>query len=192
VVGVVHGPGGGFAAPDGHVQRVDDQFGAQVVGDRPADHEAAERVDHDRQVDLAVGGGVFGDVGAPQPVGLVGVEQPADQVVGRHRDRVAAGAAAPATAGDPVQAGGAHEPLHPFAAHPNALAEAQFGVDPRSAIGAAGLAVDLDDRLGQDGVFPGPATTASGAVRASRRSRCATRPTGDTAAGPRRWPSPCR
>ena len=36
--------------------------------DRPADHAAGEGVEHDRAVDLALAGGVLGDVGHPQLV----------------------------------------------------------------------------------------------------------------------------
>ena len=59
------------APPDGHLQGVDDELGADVIGDRPADHPPAPGVDHDGQIDLAVGGGMFGDVAHPQPVGSV-------------------------------------------------------------------------------------------------------------------------
>ena len=40
-----HGASGVVALPAGHLQGVDDQFGADVVGDRPAHDLAADRVD---------------------------------------------------------------------------------------------------------------------------------------------------
>jgi hypothetical protein len=46
----------GFAAQPGHVQGVGDQFGAQVIGDRPADNTAGVDVEHDRRVDPALTG----------------------------------------------------------------------------------------------------------------------------------------
>jgi hypothetical protein len=53
------------AAPAGHLQGVDDQLGAHVVGDRPAHDGAAEDVEDGGAVDLALSGGVLGDVGDP-------------------------------------------------------------------------------------------------------------------------------
>ena len=76
-----HGAGRGSAAPAGHLQGVDDQLGAQVVGDRPPDNGAAEDVEDRGAVDLALGGGVFGDVGQPQPVKVVGGEGAFNEVV---------------------------------------------------------------------------------------------------------------
>ena len=43
-----------------------------MVGDRPAHHDAAEGVENDGQVDLALGGGVLGDVHHPQRSGPAG------------------------------------------------------------------------------------------------------------------------
>jgi len=53
---------------------VDDEFGADVVRDRPAHDSPGPDVDHGGAVDLPLGGGVFGDVGAPEPVRAVGDE----------------------------------------------------------------------------------------------------------------------
>ena len=47
LVGVVDQAGLGLAAGDGHLERVDDEFGAQVVAHRPADNAAGEAVDPD-------------------------------------------------------------------------------------------------------------------------------------------------
>jgi hypothetical protein len=57
------------AGPLRHLQRVDDELGAQMVRDRPADDPAGEHVEHHRRVDSALAGAVLGDVGDPQPVG---------------------------------------------------------------------------------------------------------------------------
>ena len=45
-------PGCGLAAPGGHLQGVDDQLGAHVVGDRPAHDAAGEHVEDGAAVDL--------------------------------------------------------------------------------------------------------------------------------------------
>jgi hypothetical protein len=94
-VGVHHGAGGGAAPPAGHLEGVDDQFGAHVVGDRPADDGAAEDVEDGGAVDLALDRGVLGDVGDPQPVGGVGDEPPLHQVVVDRRGRAGSAVFAP-------------------------------------------------------------------------------------------------
>jgi hypothetical protein len=48
---VMHRSGRRPAGGDGRADGVEDQFGAQVVGHRPADHLATEGIDDDRQVD---------------------------------------------------------------------------------------------------------------------------------------------
>src|ERR1019366_10460927 len=54
VVGVHHRAGlAPVASPDGHLQGVDDELGAEMIRDRPADDATREGVDHSRQVDLA-------------------------------------------------------------------------------------------------------------------------------------------
>jgi hypothetical protein len=55
----------GFAAQPGHVQGVSDQFSAQVISDRPADHAAGVDVEHDRGIHPALTGAVLGDVSNP-------------------------------------------------------------------------------------------------------------------------------
>lgn len=48
--------GGRAPAPEGHLEGVDDELGAHVVGDRPAHDAAAPGVEDDGQVDLALAG----------------------------------------------------------------------------------------------------------------------------------------
>jgi hypothetical protein len=54
LVAVVDQAGLGAAARDGHLERVDDELGAEVVGDRPADDPAAVAVHHRGQVQPAL------------------------------------------------------------------------------------------------------------------------------------------
>ena len=68
VVGVDHACRGRLAVLDRHPERVARQRRGRVVADRPADDAAAERVEHDGAVDLALPGRVLGDVGQPQLV----------------------------------------------------------------------------------------------------------------------------
>ena len=146
-VAVNHGAGRGSAAPAGHLQGVDDQLGAQVVGDRPPDNGAAEDVEDRGAVDLALGGGVFGDVGDPQPVGCVGEEAALHQIVVHGRCRSRSAVFAPVT--DAGQAAGAHQPGHPLAPAGQSQPHPELGVHPRGAVGAAGGGMHLGDRDGQ-------------------------------------------
>jgi hypothetical protein len=145
-----------LAAPDGHLQGVDDELGAHVIADRPAHHHPAERLEDHRQVDLAIAGRVFGDVHHPQAVRLDRIEGPVDEVRRRLGGRVASGAAPPAPPVDALHAGLAHQPFHPLAATADTLAQAQLGVHPRRPVAPPAHAVDVDDGVGQVGVVEIP------------------------------------
>jgi hypothetical protein len=108
-------PVGWLAAPDRHLERVDDEFGTDVIGDRPADHAAAERVEYRGEIHLACRGRVFGDVHDPEPVGALRVELAGDEIVVGDGVGVAAGAPATATPIDACDAGLTHEALNPLA-----------------------------------------------------------------------------
>jgi hypothetical protein len=121
----------GTAALDGHLERVDDELGPEVVGDRPADDPAAVAVHHRRQVQPPLPRADVGDVRAPEPVDRGRREVALDQVRGGpralHADR---GLAAPA-ADLPGQAGAAHQPLDALATDTDAILQAQLGVHAR-------------------------------------------------------------
>jgi hypothetical protein len=108
------------APPAGHVQGVDDELGAEVIGDRPADDLAVPGVDHHRQVDPALVRGVLGDVGHPPPIGAVRAELAGHQIIVGHRGGVPLGETTPAAAGHALQAFGPHQPLDPLATDPDA------------------------------------------------------------------------
>ena len=59
------GVGFGFPVKDRHPESVGDQCRGLSGVDRPADDAAAERVEHDTAVELALTGAVLGDVGDP-------------------------------------------------------------------------------------------------------------------------------
>ena len=82
VVGVHHRAGlASVASPYGHLQGVDDELGAEVVRDRPADDAARESVDHSRQVDLALGCRVLGDIADPEHIRSVDCELAVHEVI---------------------------------------------------------------------------------------------------------------
>ena len=103
------------AAPAGHLQRVDDQLGAQMVRDRPADDAAGVDVEDGGAVDPALAGAVLGDVGEPQLVRPVGTELPLHPVLPH---RLGGSRVAPAAAVNTLQAGQAEQPPHPFVPDP--------------------------------------------------------------------------
>jgi hypothetical protein len=145
-VGMQDGSGFGAAAPDRHLQGVDDQFGAHVIGDRPAHDAAVEHIQHRAAVHRAGAGGVLGDVGAPQSVGRVGDELTPYQVV---VDRRGGPTATLGPVADAADASDPHQPAHPLAADPHTLPEPQLGVHPRRPIRAPRHGVDVDDGVGQ-------------------------------------------
>jgi hypothetical protein len=54
-----------LAAPDGHLQRVQGQVGAQVGGELPTHQQAAEHIQDEGDVDPAFPGAHVGQVGDP-------------------------------------------------------------------------------------------------------------------------------
>ena len=128
------------------VQGVDDEFGADVVGDGPAHDLAAEHVEHRGAVDLAFTGRVLG-VGALQPVRPVGDEPALDQVVVDGRVRVAAAGLAGST--DAADPGLPHEPSDALAGDRQAHPEPQLGMNARSAVGPAAHLVNIRDEHGE-------------------------------------------
>jgi hypothetical protein len=82
--------GSGEACVDGHLQSVDDQRGAHVRCELPADDHAGGQVDHGREVEPALAGLEVGDVTDEPGAGrAAGGEVSSDQV-GR-LDRILAG-----------------------------------------------------------------------------------------------------
>jgi hypothetical protein len=73
-------PGRWLPLGDRHVEGVQDQFGAQVLGHRPAHHPAGVGVQDDRQVQPALAGALLGDVGRPEPIRRWWGEVPLDQI----------------------------------------------------------------------------------------------------------------
>ena len=82
VVGVHHRAGlTPVASPDGHLQGVDDELGAEMIRDRPADDATREGVDHSRQVDLALCCRVLGDIADPESIRSIDCELAVHEVI---------------------------------------------------------------------------------------------------------------
>ena len=75
-------PPRGTTPRDGHLERRDDEFGAQMVGHVPPDNPAAERVLDGGEVEPALPGAQVGHVGDPQHVRRRGPELALDEVIG--------------------------------------------------------------------------------------------------------------
>ena len=139
------------AHADGHVERVEDELGAQVPGHRPTHDPAAEGIEHDREVEEALPRREVGDVGDPERVRAGGVEHALDEVRRGRGASVLHRRARRTSAMDTLQAVLAHEPGHALARATGAVVP-QLGMDPRHAIGATTPLMDVPDPFGQRGI----------------------------------------
>ena len=119
---VMDQPGEGLgAAPDGHLQGVQGEVGAQRGGDAPADDAPRVHVGDERRVGEPAPRGDVGDVGDPQLVGSVGDEAALDEIglggwaIGGDRR------ASPPASGAAGQAHVAHQAFHRAASHPHTV-----------------------------------------------------------------------
>ena len=138
----------GPALPEGHVEGIEHEPRAQVVGHGPAHHAAAEGIQHDGEEQEPGPGGDVGDVRDPEPIGCVGAEVALDQVRRRTGARIPCRRPRPLASADAPQAGTAHQSGDPLAAHSAALSD-ELGMDAGSAVGALRDAVDLTDAIEQ-------------------------------------------
>jgi len=134
----------GLPAPDGHLQGVQGQIGAQRPRGLPADDEAAERVDDQGHIDEAGPGRDIGEVGDPQLVGSLRREVPLHQVGWPRGALIRRGGPAGLATADTLQTQLPHEPLHRAAGHRVSLA-VQLPPDLAGAIDAEVLGVDPAD-----------------------------------------------
>lgn len=145
VVGVDDRAATGVALLDRHPERVARQPCGGVVADRPADDAAAERVEHDRAVDLALPRGVLGDVGQPELVWPLAPKDAVDEVLGG-RTGHAPPFARTVAAGD---SGALHQHRNRVVADPDPAPEHELGMDTIGAVAAVRGGVDLADQIGQ-------------------------------------------
>lgn len=131
---------------DCHVQSVHDQGGVLCGVDSPADDLAAASNQHGGAADLALPGGMLGDVRDPQLVQRETVEPPVDQFVrrGDPLESLDSGWAWKAT-----DSGASHEDGDEPVGARNVHSDGELGVDAAVAVGAAGSDVDLPDQAGQ-------------------------------------------
>src|SRR5271154_1106344 len=70
-------------AEDRHFQRIEDEFGAEMIGHCPSDNAAAVNVEHDSQVEKPAPRWNVGDVCDPQLIWSVSAKLPIDEIGSR-------------------------------------------------------------------------------------------------------------
>src|SRR3954451_3128979 len=136
---------------DRHVQRVGDQAGAHVIGDRPADNRTRVQVDHGGQVGPAVPSSDVGDVAAPLLVRRLGGELPAEQVWSVHRPASGDRGPLPGLGVSSPQPSGPHKPPDPLEAQ-SVADRRELGAHPSHAGVAARVSVQPAHDRNQLGV----------------------------------------
>src|SRR5215212_8286380 len=156
VVGVADQAGWWLSLADGHLQGVQDQFSAQVVGHRPANDPTRERVQDHGEVQPALVGALLGNVGDPELIGTGRCEPALDEIWCRRRGGIAPGQPTTPPTVDALQAVLAHDAGDAFAADMDAQAQAQLGVDAWGAVGATAAVMDLADLFAEQRIRPRP------------------------------------
>ena len=118
----------GFAAPTGHLDRVHDEFRAQVIGDRQADATAREHINDGGAVDPSFERSVLRDIFDPKLVGCVSGKYPLDVIL-EYRRKPARAAPTPFAVVNALQPCDAHQSLDPAAPYPQTQPEDEFGVN---------------------------------------------------------------
>ena len=152
-------PGVGLAAPGGHLEGVDDEFGPDVIGDGPPDDAPAEHIEDGTAVDLAVPRRMLRDVDDPELVGSLGYELPLHEIVVDGRSGPSSALPAMTHA---LEIGTAHEPGHPLPPDASSPAKLEFGVDTGCPIVGPGRLVDGEDLVQEVGVDPVPLRRRTG------------------------------
>jgi hypothetical protein len=142
-------PGIGPAASHGHRERVDDQLLAHVIGHAPANDPPGERVLNRGKVQPPLPRPQIREVRDPQHVGLLRTELALDQVIGDANALHPDGCAPALAVHKPGDPGLRHQPLDSLAADLDAVRHPELHMDPRAAVHATVLGVDLLDLLRQ-------------------------------------------
>jgi hypothetical protein len=154
------------AGPDGHLQRVQSQVGAQRPRGLPAHDEAAEGVDDEGHIDEPGPGRHVGEVRHPQ-LGRPGRrEVPLHQVRGSGGGRIRRGGPPGLATADALKAQLTHQPFHGAAGHRDPL-PVQLPPDLPGAVDPEVLGMhpgDLDLQLGIAGRTRRGGSAAGGVV----------------------------
>ena len=146
----------GATASEGHLERVDDELGAEMVGHRPADDPPGEQVLDVREVQEPFPGRDVGDVRRPGLVRAVRAKVALNEVGSDPDARQPDGRPPALTRQQPGDSGRSHQPLHALTPDPDIVLEPQLGVDPPRAVGPVRGGVDLLDLVRQPGITQRP------------------------------------
>src|SRR5882724_5846944 len=146
---------GRSALRDGHVERGQDELGAEMGFHRPADDAATPRVEHDGEIQEAGPRRDVRDVRDPQPIGAGRRELAVDEIRGRPRRLVSHRRVERFPAAHALDAGVPHEPGDTLAADLDA-ARREFSVDAWRAVRAARHPVNRIDVRRQLHIGPRP------------------------------------
>jgi hypothetical protein len=150
----MHAAGAGPAAGDRHLERLDDEFGAHVVGHRPAHDGAAEQVldrgevEHPSQVETCLMSA------SQQRLGAFGLKSRPTRSGATRTPSTSSGRLGRRLVGR-LDSGGAPQPPDTLARHPDPLAP-ERGVHAPLAMRVAAAPMDLDDPLRRPDVLEGP------------------------------------
>src|SRR5450631_1237385 len=137
------------ALRDRHVQRRQNQLGAQMRLHRPAHNAARIHIEHHRQIQKSGPRWNVGDVRYPQSIGSIGVELPIDEVNRTLRTRIGLRCDDIAAQRCTAKPGRSHQSCHTLAAHANSVVISELGMYVRRAVDASGAPMDRLDLPGQ-------------------------------------------
>src|SRR5712691_8410859 len=136
------------------LERVDDEFGAEVVLERPADDATAIAVHDHGEIQPALPGAQVGDVGDPESVRSRRLEVALDEIVGDTHARNPNCRAATAPFQGAADARLPHQPLNPLPTDGDTVG-AQVTVDPWRPVGTTAREMELPHPLQQQLVADG-------------------------------------
>jgi transposase len=151
-VGMVNQPRSGFASPEGHLQSVDHELRAEMVGHRPADHLPGVDVEDEGEIQKALPSMDVSNIRRPDLIRSCGSEVATDEIRGRDGVLVSASSAFPTTSDAALKTRFAHQACNPLpgAAHSQS---SELGMDAWVAIDPAAAVMDLSDLLDERCVF---------------------------------------
>ena len=139
----------GTPLPRRHVQRLEHELGAQMIGHRSAHDPAAACVDHNREEQESGPGRHVGDVGDTELVGCIGLESTLDKVRCATSGVVSARSARSLAPRYPCQAHLSHQSSHALVSDINAVL-GELGVNSRRPVGATAALMNVADALFED------------------------------------------
>ena len=140
-----------FSAEDRHVEGFENEFGAQMVGHRPADDAATVHVEYDREIQKASPCRHVGDVSDPDLVWTVGFELAIDEIWRRSGVAIANRCDDAFTSRSAFNSAFPHQSGNPLAGDLQAFVD-EIGVDSRSPVGPPRVSKDRFDPIAENDV----------------------------------------